>query len=381
MRPRAAVALTTSALLLVAGCSTGGSTDAGASHSPSSSAGGASPSTGRTTPSPSMSTPSGTTSRAAGPTTTSSTSAPADRGAVSPLAATRGATRALTAASQAQRQHGKAAERSRTSALVAPALWAARGDARLSKLRGQTAVDPALNPVQANVLAISREPGRPVYLVVQTRPSSSGNPVLHLMRAAAPGKPFRIEASAPMLPGSSVDSFAPLEDGSPTVSTIGTGGPGRAGLADLAVRPKTLLADYTRYLRYPEKEVDDRPFASDPFATSVRKAASDQAQEVLTQADFSQTHEIVGDSVVTVQQQDGGALVFAALKRKDDFYIKPGQTIKPTKVFQAYAPEQQKIEISAQLTTIEFLVFHVPPKSGRARLLAASEHLVGADGH
>lgn len=378
MRARVAVALTTSALLAVAGCSSGGSTDAGATGSPATSS---SPRATGSTPTGSASPTSGSTSPSgsAAPTATATASGP--HGAVTPERAARGATRALTAAHQAVRQKGKAAERSRSSALVGPALEAAKGDARVAKHRGQSPPDPALNPVRANVLAITRAPGRPVYLVVQTQPSSGGNPVLHLMRASAPGKRFRIQASAPMLPGTSIDSFAPLEDGSPIVSNVGTGGPGRASLDDLAVKPQTLLADYTRYLRYPRQDVDDRPFASDPFATSVRKAASDQAEEVTVQADFSQTHKVLGDSVVTVRQPDGGALVFAALERKDKFSIKPGQTIKPTEAFQVYAPEQQKIELWAHLTTVEFLVFQVPPASGDAKLVAASEHLVGADGH
>jgi hypothetical protein len=375
MRARIAAALTTSALLAVAGCSGSGS-DAGASTSAGSGA------TTTITPTSSGGATSGSSTAPTGsPTSTASPSTPAPEGVISPEQAEQEAARALTAQNQSKSRHGKAAEKARKSAWTGAGLRAATGDARVAKVRGGSADNPVFAPVRPNVLAISRGPGHPAYLVVQSEPRDRETPVVHLMRADRAGAPFRIQESAAMLPGTSIATFDPTENGSVVAAGTHTGKVAKAALGQLAVKPKALLTDYARYLTYPRKKVEHRPFAGDHFAASVRAGAAQQAEAVKTQADFGQSHRVLDGSVVTVQQQGGGALVFAALERHDNFDIKPGQTVKPTKAFQVFAPDQQKIEISARVTTIEFVVFEVPAKKGRATLVAASEHLVGGKGH
>ncbi|WP_137122857.1 hypothetical protein [Segeticoccus rhizosphaerae] len=376
MRARFAVVLTTAALLAVAGCS-GSDADAGGSASPS---GGATsmvaPSaSGEATSGPSSSTPSDL------PTSTSSPTPPAPEGVISPERAEQQAARALTAQNQSVSRSGKAAQQARRSAWTGAGLRAATGDARVAKVRRGSPDNPVFAPVRPNVLAISRGAGHPAYLVVQTEPPDRETPVLHLMRADRASAPFRIQESALMLPGTSIATFDPRENGSVVATGRHPGKAARSALRQLAVKPEALLSDYSRYLSYPRKKVDHRPFAADHFAASVRAGAAQQADAVRTQADFGQSHRVLPGSVVTVQQQGGGALVFAALERHDNFHIKPGQTVKPTKAFQVFAPDQQKIEISARVTTIEFLVFEVPEGTGRATLVGASEHLVGGKGH
>ena len=173
--------------------------------------------------------------------------------------------RAFTAASQAGSTTGAAADKARATAYTGPALTAAAARTGLDSLQpGLGGSSPALSPSQPGLLALSRGFGWPRAMVAQTVPSGGSLPVLHLLTSPDALTPYRIAASATMLPNSTVRRFDPLPQGS-RLLTDGT---------DLAVAPTALVTQYAGSLSFPARTVADPAFTADPFAGQVRQNAS-----------------------------------------------------------------------------------------------------------
>jgi hypothetical protein len=279
--------------------------------------------------------------------------------------------RAFTAASQAASTTGAAADKARATAYTGPALTAATARSGLDSVQpGQGGSSPALSPSQPGLLALSRGFGWPRAMVAQTVPSGGSLPVLHLLTSPDAVTPYRITASATMLPNSTVRRFDPLPQGSRLLAD-GT---------DLAVAPTALVTQYAGSLSFPARRVADPAYTADPFAGQVRQSATTQAASVAVQSGFTQRHEAVPGSTYAVEQAAGGALVFSVLKRTDTFTVKKGQSLTAPKEFTALVPGRTRITSRATMTTLEFAVFAVPASSGDATLVAASEQLVSAAG-
>ncbi|HET7303817.1 MAG TPA: hypothetical protein VFJ12_04595 [Segeticoccus sp.] len=336
MTPRNALgALCASALLALTACSSGGSGEPGAGPSSSGSAG----------PGP----------------------------VISPERVQAVSTDAVSRAGDAVRARGSDARAARTKAFTGPALRATKADAKLAHVSPTLAPDnPALSSQQPTPLAVSQG-SPPGLLVLQSGAGQGALPRLQLVRSDAAGKSWKVAEAATMLPGTEVAPFAALADGSPT--------PPADQRSGLSVAPDTLLQQYAASLAYPRKPVNDPPFTGDHFGNRVRESARSQAQETEAYATFRQEHQVLPDDTHVVKQQDGSALVFAVLERTDTFTVADGRTLNAPKSFTAFEPKQDKINDRAQMTTLEFVVLQVPRGTGRASVIAASEHLVGARGH
>jgi hypothetical protein len=149
----------------------------------------------------------------------------------------------------------------------------------------------------------------------------------------------------------------------------------------LAVSDTALLKAYAEAMVFPAKPVTAPPFATDPFSSQVRVRAAAVAKSVVTQAKFSQVHQVVPNSVYAVRQADGSALVFGVIVRTDSFAVKSGQAVNTVanKAF-VLLSGKKKVTKSASITTVEFVVFSVPRETGRATLVAASEQVVAGSG-
>lgn len=369
--PAAALLAVGSAL---AGCSSGSSTSTAGSSTTS---GPSSASTSSPAAASGSSTAGASGSSTSGTGTT--TSAPPPAPSVSAAEATRIATSLLSAAAQAETDNGAAAARARGQAFTASALQASVADAKLAAVAPQLSLGrPAITAERPGVLAISRG-GYPRVIVAQAEPKGSLYPVLYLLSSTAPSRPHRIAASALMLPATAVHGFAPLSIGSPLLSSAA----GQTKAAGLSTPVGTLASTYAKSLSYPVAKVSNPPFGGgDRFAAQLRQNAALEASQVKGQAVFTQRHSVVPASVYAVGQADGGVLVFATLQRRDDFAVQKTQQLRPSRGLLAFEPKLKTVRSHATLTTLEFLVFQVPARStgGRATLLAASEHLVGATG-
>jgi len=173
------------------------------------------------------------------------------------------------------------------------------------------------------------------------------------------------------VPPAAVKSFDRLSSGSPLV-TEGTG---------LAASPATLLKLYAAQMGFPAIAVPKPPFSPDPFSSQLQAGAARVAAAVASQATFTQVHKVVPGSVFAVGQVGGDALVFGAIERTDSFAVKKGQNVN-TRANKAFVLLTGKKTVSrtASITTLEFVVFAVPPSRGQATLVAAREQIVAGSG-
>jgi len=208
-------------------------------------------------------------------------------------------------------------------------------------------------------------------MVAQTVAAEGPFPILHLLTSPDARTPYRISASATMLPSSKIKPFDPLRQGSMLV-TDGKG---------LAVSDTALLKAYAAGMAFPAKVVTNPLFAADTKAAQVRAGAAEVAKAVASQASFTRDNKVVPNSVYAVRQANGDALVFGVIERTDSFAVKSGQAIN-TAAYKEFVllSGKKRITKSASITTVEFVVFAVPRGTGRATLVAASEQVVAGSG-
>lgn len=280
--------------------------------------------------------------------------------------------RDFTAAQQGETTTGAVAQEALRTAYTGQGLRAANARVKLVAVQPADADPPLLAPRQPRLLTVSRGFGFPRVIIAQTVAAAKGSlPVLHLLTSPNAATPYRISASATMLLGSSVKPFDRLDQGSPLV-TDGTG---------LAVGDAALLKAYAAGMAFPAQAISNPPFVADIFAPQVRARAATAAKAVATQAKFSQVHKVLPDSVHTVLQANGDALVFGVIERTDSFAVKSGQAINTgaNKAF-VLLSGAKRVTRSASITTLEFVVFAVPRSKGKATLVAASEQVVAGSG-
>lgn len=280
-------------------------------------------------------------------------------------------TRDFTAAQQVGATTGAAAQAALSTAYTGEALRAAKAQVRLAAVEPLGAESPVLAPEQPRLLAVSKGFGFPRLMVAQTVDAEGSLPVLHLLMSPDVATPYRISMSATMLPSSTVKPFDPLAQGSPLL-TDGSG---------LVVSGTALLGAYAAGMAFPAKAVTNPSFVTDPFSTQVRVRAAGLAKAVATQANFSQVHKVVPNSVYAVRQANGDALVFGVIERTDLVTVKKGQAVNTAsnKAF-VLLSGKKRVTKSASITTLEFVVFEVPQSNGQAVLVAASEQVVAGSG-
>jgi len=280
-------------------------------------------------------------------------------------------TRDFTAAQQGEKTPGAVSRAALGTAYTGEGLRAANARVKLARLQPAVADSPLLAPQQPRLLALSRGFGYPRVIVAQTVASEGPLPILHLLTSPNAATPYRISASATMLPATSVKPFDPLTKGSPLV-TKGSG---------LAVADTALLKAYSTWMAFPAKAVTKPPFAADPFSAQIRAKAAAVAKAVAAQATFSQVHQVVPKSLYSVRQANGDALVFGVIQRTDSFKVKSGQSVNTStnKAFVALSGKK-RVTKAASITWLEFVVFAVPRSTGRATLVAATEQVVAGSG-
>jgi hypothetical protein len=207
-------------------------------------------------------------------------------------------------------------------------------------------------------------------MIVQTTREKSGLPVLSLLVTPDVRTPFKIAASAPMLPATEVPAFDQVTQGAPSLGDDAVG---------LAVDPSELVGAYAASLAFPvPATVPDQPFTDDAFAAKVKAAAKDQADKITSVGTFTEQHvakDVTGGLRLAGER---GALAFAVVERKDTVLNKGSGSINVSDAFKALTG-LPSVKAEATLDTMEFVVF-VIPGSSQAQVVAAQEHLVAASG-
>jgi hypothetical protein len=292
-------------------------------------------------------------------------------GAVSGTRAQSIAAQVMDTAQKAAASPGADGDTLRDAAYTGDALTAAKADAKLAGTLTQDQKDAlALTPAAPVVLAVSNGLSYPRSMVVQTTRAKSGLPVLSLLVTPDVRTPFKIAASAPMLPATEVPAFDQVTRGAPSLGDSAAG---------LAVEPGKLVGAYAASLAYPAAAATaDRPFTDDAFASKITAAAKTQADQLASVGTFTEQHvakDVVGGLRLA---GDRGALAFAVMERKDTVLNKTTGAINVSAPFTVLTG-LSSVKAEATLDTLEFVVF-VIPQSGQSQVVAAQEHLVAASG-
>jgi hypothetical protein len=292
-------------------------------------------------------------------------------GAVSSSRAQAIAAQVIDNAEKASAAPGAEGDALRDAAYTGDALTAAKADAKLAGTLSQDQKDAlALTPAAPVVLAVSNGLSYPRSMVVQTTRAKSGLPVLSLLVTPDVRTPFKIAASAPMLPATEVPAFDQVTEGAPPLGEDPSG---------LAVEPEKLVGAYASSLAYPAPPpATDPPFTDDAFGNKIKAAAKDQADKIASVGTFTEQHlakDVAGGLRLA---GDRGALAFTVMERKDTVLNKTTGTINVSDQFKTLTG-LSSVKAEATLDTFEFVVF-VIPASGQAQAVAAEEHLVSATG-
>lgn len=294
-------------------------------------------------------------------------------GAVTLEVAEEAAEQVLTARVEADQGDGEDVQEAQEASMVGTVLTAHQAADRLEGVAGEPAeVDLEEDPVEPNVLAISREDDEePVLVLVQTVPED-GVPWLHLLSSdSGDADDFRIGWEARMLPGTEVPSFDSRSTGSPVL---------RSGQGDLTMEPRELLRSVAAYTAYPQPE-DVPDYRTHGYAPSVRYAAEDQAEAVDGQATLEEKNWLVSDDTRTLLFEDGSAFVMGSLLRDTRFTVNSGSELTPPDAFRVFQDSEVLTE-QATLRTSVFVGMRLPSEdvSFKPEMIAVQEQLVDAWG-
>jgi hypothetical protein len=257
----------------------------------------------------------------------------------------------LTTAMESTQLDGNPAAKAREAAFAGAELEAQQAAGRLEAVTGKP---PEWNakesPVDFNVLSISRAGERGPGLILAQSVPESGNPVLYLMASQEDRSEYRIVWQAPMLPGTSIGTFERRSAGAPKVAN---------------------------YLSFPI-EGENPDIKTNGYAPEVRVQAQEQADDVSVQAEFSQSHELGGQQVHTMELEDGSAMTFAVLDRTSVFDVYDGMELTPPDSFW-YFTRDRSITEQAEMRTSVFVALHIP-EDGDPTLISAREQAVDASG-
>ena len=283
------------------------------------------------------------------------------------------ATKVLTHAALADQGDGREIRDEQRQAYMSTARQVAEAEDQLEAVFGAPeARDLDENPVEANVLAISRDDGqRPHYLLVQTVPEDSV-PELHLMESRT-GKleHYRIVWEAPMLPGTKLPTFHPRSEGTPVL---------REGAGDLLEVPRDTLRRVAAYTSYPQPE-EVPEFRTHGYSPAVRKAATAQAEAVAGQAELREKNWLISDDTRTLMFEDGSAFVIGALSRQTTFTVLPNSVLTPPDAFRIFQ-DSSSLSNEAVMKTVVFIGMRVPAENNEfiPEMIAVREQLVDASG-
>lgn len=279
----------------------------------------------------------------------------------------------LTARMQADQGDGRDIRDYQRASLMVNARKAHEAADRLESVTGAPPeIDLEENPVEPNVLAVSRDDGElPMFLLVQTVPEE-GLPVLHLLESrTGETKDFRISWEAPMLPGTEVPTFDPRSVGTPVL---------RSGKGDLEIDPRDLLKQLAVLVTYPIQE-DLPDFRTHDYAPSVRRAAQQQAEAVEGRATLQEKNWLVTDDTKTLLFEDGSAFVMGTLLRDTQFKVAAGNALNPSESFRVFQ-DSASLQNEAVLRTSVFVGMRAPTEANpfKPEMIAAREQLVDAWG-
>lgn len=295
--------------------------------------------------------------------------APAERTDTAPLnvdGAEKVAARVLDAATAARGAAGAEAAKAQAAVLAGSALSQAQAATRLGTV---SASDPLQRASDPQVVAISRGSAFPRAILVGTLDEASKTQTLHVLMSTAAAEPFKVHASVPMLPGTSVPAIGDLAAGAPLVKPDDKAG--------APLSPTQALGAYAVGLNYPKPVPSPSVATKDAYATALRTSTAAQVKALGTLAYFSQAHTPVAQNTIAFRLADGGTVTFGQLVRRD--VISTSATAKALVIPATYSKLVGRTSAakSIVINSLENVVM-VVPATGAATTVGADEQIVSA---
>lgn len=295
--------------------------------------------------------------------------APAERSNVAPLnvdGAENVASRVLDAAVAARAAKGAEAAKAQGAVLADAALAQAQAATKLGTV---AASDPLQSKSDPQVVAVSQGSEWPRAMLVGTLDEASRTQTLHVLMSKAASDPFKVYASVPMLPGTSVPALGDLATGTPLVApTDAAGAP---------VAPNQSLAAYAAALAYPKPVASKAVATKDAYATALRTSAAAQVKSLGKLATFTQAHTPNPKFTIAFRLADGGTVTFGQLARRDVIATSPAAKELVIPGTYSKLVGKTKAKKSLTITSLENVVMVVPAK-GAATTVGADEQMVSA---
>ncbi|MFC7489487.1 MULTISPECIES: hypothetical protein [unclassified Knoellia] len=295
--------------------------------------------------------------------------APAERTDGAPLnleGATSVAARVLDDAVAARAAKGAEAAKVQPTVLADAALAQAQA---ATKIGAATSTDPLQRASDPKVVAISRGKEWPRAILVGTLDQASKTQTLHVLMSSAAAQPFKVHASVPMLPGTSVPALGDLAAGVRLIEPTDKAG------APLA--PAGALTAYAAALNYPKPVANKAVGTSDAYATALRTSAASQVKALGALASFTQAHAPVPKNSIAFALADGGTVTFGQLTRRDVITASAGAKELVIPASYSKLVGKSKATKNIVINSLEQLVMVVPAK-GAATVVGADEQIVSA---
>ncbi|MEO5610900.1 MAG: hypothetical protein ABIQ61_04070 [Ornithinibacter sp.] len=294
-----------------------------------------------------------------------STSAPLDAEGAAAIA-----TRLLAQARVVAAQKGTAGDAARAKILAGDALTVANAAAA----RGAAAPPPESLEVGPEPTLVGQSQGRewPRAILAATLDDATNVQFLHVMVSTAPVEPFRIVSQVPMLAGSELPALAAPSEGAPMLATTSKEG--------LPGSPEEVVKAYAAALAHPKPTPSDLVTTTDPFAVALKASAAAQSKALGALGTLTQTHTPDLKGAVSFRLADGGAVTFALMRRTDTYKAsaKAKELTLPADL--AALSGKKKVTSTAEFGSLEPIAMVLPPTSGAAEAIAASDLLVSGKG-
>ena len=226
-------------------------------------------------------------------------------------------------------------------------------------------------PTSPTVLAMSDGEQWPRAILASTLDQTSQMQSVHILVSTGPTAQYRLYATAPMFPGTSVPSLGAFADGADF----------ERATDEEPIEQSTVLDAYAKALAFPApEEQTDEVSVEDVLAESLRANAQAQDEALDDLGDLKQTNQPIPASVIAFRTADGGSLIFGQMTRQDVITLtdKAKELTIDDEVLQELSGKE-KVTKSFTTESLKNLLF-IQPANGPANLIGAEEIVLRASG-
>ena len=233
-------------------------------------------------------------------------------------------------------------------------------------IRAAVPTQPAPTVVAADTLVdvVPHDQPWPRSVLTVARPAPDAVPQVQLLTQASARVPYKLTATAKVLPGVTLPRTEPPETGVEALPATEQ--------SELAATPADAVAMYADVLTNGAASQHAAAFAEDPFRATVvgeqdaeRTAAGTTCPGCFS---YSVTHAPRADAVWSLRTEDGGAMVVAAIDTTRTFTVAAAGAKLPISADLAVLAGKAEATQSAAITSVEVVVLHVPAEGSEDKI-------------